>query len=165
MYGFGVFITLLSVCTVNNSRQVVLNIPILMLSWIFLVFAFTYGNALSVQEEYTEFRISQVINDLNDLDILQNDKEIVVQIEGDIGQSPILEAMPQDYQMLNRLIPRTFCGDGSYWGKYRFFHYYNLKNIVEDTEIDLTTYNLPILEDHLYHTIYGNDSYILIELK
>jgi hypothetical protein len=164
MYGFGILITLLGVCTVKNSKQIFFTVPILMLSWTFFVFAFTYGNALSVQEEYTEFRISQVINDLNDLEILQNDKEIVVQIEGDIGQSPILEAMPQDYQMLNRLIPSTFCGNWK-WGKRKFFNYYGLKNIVEDTEIDLTTYNLPILEDHMYHTIYGNDSYILIELK
>jgi hypothetical protein len=164
MYGFGILITLLGVCTVKNSKQIFFTVPILMLSWTFFVFTFTYGNALSVQEEYTEFRISQVINDLNDLEILQNDKEIVVQIEGDIGQSPILEAMPQDYQMLNRLIPSTFCGNWK-WGKRKFFNYYGLKNIVEDTEIDLTTYNLPILEDHMYHTIYGNDSYILIELK
>jgi hypothetical protein len=97
------------------------------------------------------------------LEILQNDKEVVTQIDGDIGQSPILATMPQDYQMLNRLVPHTFgdCG----WGTQKFFYYYGLKNIVENTEIDLTTYNLPVIEDHMYHTIYGNESYILIELK
>jgi hypothetical protein len=163
MYGFCVFITILSVYTVNRTKIQVANVPILILGWTFFVFAFTYGNALSVQEEYTEFRISQVINNINDLEILQDDKEIVVQIEGDIGLSPILEAMPQSYQMLNRLIPSTF--SGSWEGKRKFFYYYGLKNIVWNEKIDLTTYNLPMLEEHMYYTIYGNDSYILIELK
>jgi hypothetical protein len=163
MYGFCVFITILSVYTVNRTKIQVANVPILILGWTFFVFAFTYGNALSVQEEYTEFRISQVINDLNDLEILQDDKETVVQIDGDIGLSPILEAMPQSYQMLNRLIPSTF--SGSWEGKRKFFYYYGLKNIVWNEKIDLTTYNLPMLEEHMYYTIYGNDSYILIELK
>jgi hypothetical protein len=163
MYGFCVFITILGVYIASKSEIQLANVPILILGWTFMVFAFTYGNALSVQEEYTEYRIEQVINNLVDLEIFQNDKEKVVQISGDIGQSPILEAMPQDYQMLNRLIPSTFGGTWS--GIRKFFYYYGVQNIVLNEDIDITTYNLPMLEEHLYYTIYGNDSYILIELK
>jgi hypothetical protein len=165
MYGFCVFVTLLGVSVVKDSKKMVVNIPVIILSWTYFVFAFTYGNALSIQKEYTEFRISQVIEDLNDLDILQNNKEVVVQIDGDIGSSPILEAMPQDYQMLNRLIPSMFNGSGEGYGSFQFFNYYDLKNVVKLNDLDLTTYNLPLIEDHMYHTFYGNDEYLLIELK
>lgn len=72
--------------------------------------------------------------------------------------------MPQDYEMLNRLIPITFQGK-QYWGTYEFYHYYNLTNIVKDDSIDLTTYDLPVLKDTMYHTIKGEGQYILVELK
>jgi hypothetical protein len=51
------------------------------------------------------------------------------------------------------------------WGWYGFYNYYGLKNVVQDDDIDLTTYDLPVIEDHMYHTIRGKDNYILIELK
>jgi hypothetical protein len=164
MYGFGVLLTICAVCIVTNKSSNSLDKGIvLILCWTFFVFAFTYGNALSVQKEYAEFRINEVIGDLNDIEGLGEDHEVVVQIEGDIGLSPILETMTQNYQMLKRLMPYTF--SSGYWGSYWFFNYYDLKNIVSDDSIDLTTFNLPLIGDHMYHTIYGNDSYILIDLK
>jgi hypothetical protein len=72
--------------------------------------------------------------------------------------------MPQNYQMLNRLVPITFRENWD-WGEFGFFNYYGLKNVVLDEDIDLTTYDLPIIEEHMYHTIRGKDNYILIELK
>jgi hypothetical protein len=166
MYGFSVFITLLGVDTAKSSNALVIKSPILLLGWTFLVFAFTYGNALSVQKDYVDFKTSQVIDDLNDMEILESDNEIAVQIEGEFEKSPILQEMPQNYQILNRLIEDSFFDEN--WGTYKLFHYYNLNiinNKLRNKEIDLTTYNLPMLEDHMYYTIYGNDSYILIKYK
>jgi hypothetical protein len=164
MYGFGIMIVLLAVCVVENVSFVVGNVVTLVLGWAFFLFAFTYGNALTVQKEYTEFRVEQVIDSINDLEALQSGKDVVVQIAGNIGLSPILDEMPQNYQMLNKLIPATF-SSGSYYGEYRFYNYYNLKNVVWNSDIDLTTYELPLLENHMYYSIYGNESYILVELK
>lgn len=136
----------------------------LILSWMFFVFAFTYGNSLYVQKEYTNFRMKEVIEDLADMEVFLSGDSVTVQISGTIGQSPILRNMPQDYEMLNRLIPITFQGK-QYWGTYEFYHYYNLTNIVKDDSIDLTAYDLPVLKDTMYHTIKGEGQYILVKLK
>lgn len=164
MYGFGIMITILSIVIAEKGQCFLYKMPAIVLSWTFFVFAFTYGNALYVQKEYTDFRITQVIGDLNDMDVFLADEPVIVQISGRIQQSPILRSMPQDYAMLNRLIPITFRESWG-WGLCGFYQYYDLKNVVRDSSIDLTTYNLPIISDHMYHTIRGNDKYILVELK
>jgi hypothetical protein len=165
MYGFGILLTLLSATIAEQKKDLVIKVPVIMIGWVFFVFAFTYGNALYVQKEYTDFRITQVIEDLNDLEIFTTGEPVTVQIAGSIGYSQVIDNMPQNYQMLNRLVPMTFGDDDWWWGTYGFYHYYGLKNVVLDRDIDLTTYDLPVIEDHIYHTIRGKDNYILIELK
>jgi hypothetical protein len=164
MYGFGILLTLLSVTIAEQRKVLAVKVPVLLLGWIFFVFAFTYGNALYVQKEYTDFRISQVIEDLNDLEVFTTGEQVTVQISGSIGYSPVIDNMPQNYQMLNRLIPITFRENWT-WGLFGFYNYYGLKNVVWDDSIDLTTYDLPVIEEHMYHTIRGRDNYILVELK
>jgi hypothetical protein len=164
MYGFGILLTLFSVTIAEQKKVLMVKVPIVLLGWIFFVFAFTYGNALYVQKEYTDFRITQVIEDLNDLEIFTTGEQVTVQIAGSIGYSPVIDNMPQNYQMLNKLIPSTFSGDWM-WGLYGFYNYYGLENVVQDDDIDLTTYDLPVIEEHMNYTIRGKDNYILIELK
>lgn len=164
MYGFGVLITLAGICTMEKCAGILLKVPMLLLSLAFFVFSFTYGNALYVQKEYTDFRIQMVIEDLNDMDVFLSDRPVVVQISGTIGYSPVISNMPQNYYVLDRLIPITFQG-GWQWGQAGFYWYYGLKNVIRDPSVDLTTYELPVLEDKMYHTIRGRDNYILIELK
>lgn len=173
MYGFGIFITLLMVTVVKETASGVFRAPIMLLSWTFFVFAFTYGNALDVQKEYSDFRITQVIEDLNDMKLFTKGQPVMVQITGNAGYAPSIRNMPQNYQILNRLLSMENCfGETDLWGKkldaagtYRFYNWYNLKNVVQDEDVDLRTYQLPVLEEHMYHTIRGRDSYILIELK
>ena len=164
MYGFGVFITILSICAAEVRQSTEIRVPALTLAWIFFVFSLTYGNALYVQKNYTDFRIMQVITDLNDMEVFLGEKPVVVQIAGSIGQSPVIRPMNKKYNILNRLIPITFRESWS-WGQKQFFGYYGLKNVIRDTSIDLTTYELPVIKDTMYHTISGKDQYILIRLK
>lgn len=119
MYGFGAFIAFIGVAVVTGKKMHVARAASMALSWCFVVFAFTYGNALDVQKEYTDFRIKTVITDLNSLEVFSTDTVKTVQISGSIGQSPILRNMPQDYQMLNRLVPITFRQDWM-WGGMNF---------------------------------------------
>lgn len=165
MYGFGVFITILGVNIVGQQGKILFQAAAFAVSWTFFVFAFTYGNALYTQKEYTDFRIQAVIDDLNDMDVFLAGQAVSVQISGTIGQSPVIQRMPQNYQILNRLIPITFQGPGWGWGKCGFYNYYGLKNVVEAPLEDVTTNELPVLEDKMYHTIKGKDNYILVELK
>ena len=104
-----------------------------------------------------------MISDLNSLEQFKTGNVKNVQISGSIGYSPVIKNMPQDYQILNRLIPINFREKWS-WGKNRFCYYYNIKNIYCYNSLDLTKEELSVLKDTMYHTIKGNDNYILIEL-
>lgn len=164
MYGFGVFIAFLSAMITSAKKMYIEKIVCVLLSWFFFAFSFTYGNALVVQSIYTDFRVSMVMDDLNDMERFTTDETKTVQISGTIGYSPIISNMPQDYKMLNRLVPVTF-RESWMWGQEGFFSYYGIKNSVRDTTVDLTTYELPVIKNTMYHTIKAADNYILIELK
>ena len=164
MYGFGVFIALMSMLIMDSRKVYFSKLGVCILSYCFIVFSFTYGNALNVQDEYNNFRVNLVIEDLNDLEILQDNKMKYVQISGTIGQSPILKNMPQDYQMLNRLIPILFREKWP-WGAYYFYNYFNLKNITPIYIEDLEKYSFTVIKDTMYHTILRNEDLIIIKLK
>jgi hypothetical protein len=164
MYGFAVLLVLLMAAIAGQKDAAALKALVALFSWVVFVFAFTYGNALYSQKEYTDFVISQVIEDLNDLEIFNSGNKVTVQIAGSIGYAPVINNMPQNYQILNRLIPVNF-RESWMWGQYSFYNYYGLRNVVWDDSIDLTEYDLPVIEEHMYETIRGNDNYILVELK
>ena len=115
---------------------------------------------LFVQKEYTDFRIQAVIHDLKDLDFTISGEKDAVRIEGSIGYAPAVVNASSIYPVIQRLVPVTF-KDG-YWGGYGFFYYYALKNIFQNDNIET---DLPLLKDTMYHTIWGKDGYIRIQLK
>lgn len=166
MYGFGAFLAAVAVTISSSKKAYLFKILCIGLSWIFFVFGFTYANALKEQSEYADFRITAVVEDLNELDVMKTDNTKTIQVTGTIGYSPIIENMPDTYQILRRLVPKGFEG-GYYWGRCKFVNYYNIKNIVWTADIgeDISEYDLPVLKDTMYHTIKGNEKYILIELK
>lgn len=164
MYGFGVLLTVFGMTAAEGKKRVPLKIPAVVLSWVFFVFSFTYGNALSVQKDYTDFRTRLVISDLQEVEAFRSDAPVTVQLSGSIGKAPVLWNMPQNYQMLNRLIPDTF-GGGDDLTQYGFYCYYDLQNVVWNPDVDLRKMDLPVLEDNMYHTIRGEGSYVLVELK
>lgn len=164
MYGFGVLITVLCVMVAQEGARLPVKLPGLVLAWSFFVFAFTYGNALNLQKDYTQFRLQLVLQDVSELEVLDQDREVTVQISGTIGKTPILDNMPQNYQMLNRLVPETFAGTDDLQ-QIGFFYYYKLPNMKKAEEVDLTTMDLPVLKETSYHRISGNQEYVLIELK
>ncbi len=165
MYGFCVFISLISLSVVSiTKKQYLLKFVSLVLSWCFIIFSLTYGNALVEQEKYADFRIETVIQDLNNLEIFQLDSEKKIQITGTIGWAPIIRNKPQHYRILNRLVPITF-QEKSFWGDYKLLHYYGVENLVRDTSIDLTVLDLPKVRDTMYHNIYADKNNVLIELK
>ena len=164
MYGFGVLLTVFGMTAAEGKKRVPLKIPAVVLSWVFFVFSFTYGNALSVQKDYTDFRTRLVISDLQEVEAFRSDAPVTVQLSGSIGKAPVLWNMPQNYQMLNRLIPDTF-GGGDDLTQYGFYCYYDLQNVVWNPDVDLREMDLPVLEDNMYHTIRGEGSYVLVVLK
>lgn len=163
-YAFLLAILTLLVMGVLSFGMYPVKILCICLCWAFFTFSFTYGNALAEQYRYTNFRINLVIEDMNDMEIFTSEDIKTVQISGNIGKSPVIRQQNQSYQILNRLVPNTF-GSGWVWSEYYFYEYFSFINVTKDSTIDLTAYNLLIIKDTMYHTIRGNEKYVLIELK
>lgn len=169
MFGFGVLLALLGVYAAQaDIRPLPVKLVPLALSWLFFTFSFTYGNALYVQREYNDFRTVNVIQELNRLEAFRSEEKKTVQIFGSVGLAPILRNQPQNYGMLNRLVPVAFQGPESYHGIVELSYYYGLKNarvIYGTSETDLSAMDLPVLSDTMYFTILGDEEHIMIRLK
>lgn len=164
MYGFGVLLALLGVTTAEGEKFRTIKVPALVLSWVFFVFSFTYGNALNYQREYTDFRIELVLDDLSEMDIFCTGQKVDLQISGSIGHAPVIDNMPQNYNMLNRLVPESFAG-GDDLMQCRFLEYYGIKNAISTPHADLLNQNLPEVKNTMYHTIYADENQVLVVLK
>jgi len=151
MYGAGVFLAVIGVY-VTSMDLALMKIPAVVLGWVFFVFTFTYGNALHMQNEYTDFRMVAVIEELNGLDEFASNEVKNVQIAGTIGYAPALTGVMERYGILKRLVPVTFA-EGWMWAGYKFYNYYGLKNVVSESTVDLRTCNLPVIKDTMYFTI------------
>ena len=164
MYGFGVFISVISTAAVASENKIIKigRIAAAALAWTFIVFSFEYGNALSYQKEYTEFRIDQVVSSINALEL--EGEEINVQLEGDTGLAPAIENIPADGRMLTNLIPIYF-GEDESWGYAAFLQYRGLERFYHDSSVDLRELDLPLLADTELHTIRGDENNLLIILK
>lgn len=161
MYGFGVTLSLISIYIVMNTKNIIGKVFVFILFWFFFVHAFIYGNALIQQEEYANFRMKIVINDLIENDLLSNDSTKRLRIIGSIGYAPSLQNLPQ---ITYRLIPINFGDSVWVWAYTEFISYHGLKGIVVDNEIKKDDEKLIIIEDNIFHTIKANDDSILIEL-
>ena len=68
------------------------------------------------------------------------------------------------YPVLDDLVPDLF-GDSHFkWSSYQLEHYYGIRYLHWDPRCSPPA-DLELLVDTMYHTIYGNKDYILIELK
>lgn len=163
MYGIGCLIAFFGIFAVDKApKAYVSKAACLVLSWAFFVFSFTYGNALSVQAQYTDFRITEAIDDLLDCDTLASE-EVTLQITGSIGYSPVLENMLEDFPIIERLVPVTFQGDG-WWGEYGLRYYYSLPEMKFAESYEPPEREMEVIADNYYHTIRADETYIWIEL-
>lgn len=162
MYGFCVAIVLLAVMASDFCRKSgYLYAPILALGWSFIIFSFIYGNALEYQKKYETFRRDLIVADLSDINYVTDEKVVTVQLKGDAGHSPVIENTINTYPIIKRLVPVMLRGNWT-WGEAELFDNYGL-NIVKGDDLD--TENLPILKKTTYHSIYGNNEKLLVELK
>ena len=165
MYGFGVYLAIIATCVCTAEKAYPEKAVCTALSWLFIVFAFVYGNCIRVQAEYTDFRIQLIISDLNELEEFNNDNLKMIKFKGDIGYSPIIENIPRDnYTMLDSLLPKPL-GDEDVLSSVGFYYFYNIPNIVRYDYTTMLDENMPVLKDTVYHTIRGNGTDFVIELK
>jgi len=166
MYGIGAYIAFIGIGNMaEGAGKWLTRVLTCILAWVFITFSCAYGNALAVQDKYIDFRISEVIEDLTDLKEFNSDGEKSVKIVGSAGHAPALQNAMGNCNMLRRLIPITFIQDW-YWGAYKFFNYYGLKNVKENTDALPDFYDgWILLQESSYHRIYGQDNKFIIELK
>lgn len=172
MLGFGAFLSFLSVSLAGAEKAYPAKLMCFALSWVFFVFAFIYGNALYQQQQYVDFRVTALMNDLKDLECLRAVREeedrIPTQIYGRMVKAPVLtHSRPNDnYELLDRLIRPTFY-EGFGWSFYYFLHYFSIdKYIVEDDYSQSFRHlGLPLLKDTVYHSIWGDGEKLLIQIK
>lgn len=163
MYGFGVFVAAL--CIFAADKLNVTKVAVAVLAWVLFVFSFTYGNALSLQNEYTEFRIQQVLTDLNHIFDPEERNATTVQVVGTVGHAPAVENMIEEFGILKDLVTVQFRDSDSYWGDYKLIYYYHMDFLEKAYDTDLTELDLPVISDTVYHTIHGDEKHILIVLK
>lgn len=169
MYGFGCLAAFLAILAAGAKKMYPAKIASMCLSYAFFAFAFTLGNAVAEQDRYTQVRLEAVIFDLNSMDAFYSQEQKHIQLKGSVPLSPVIRNMPQNYQMLNRMI-RKYFGGSDYWQEYYFFHYFDLQNVVQDDtpaspDEDLTAADLPVVKDTMYHTIRGDGTDFVIEIK
>lgn len=170
MYGIGALIAFLAVSVAVSRKAIPEKAVVLAFSWLMIVFSFVYGNALYVQAQWTDFRITAAIEGLNDIEAFANDDMKEIQLKGDAGYSPVLSSELEYYPVLNRLVPLTFRDFGT-WGREGFLNYYGLRN-VQYVEVspdvagsDFSQLGLPLVIESMYQNIYGNGQQYLIEIK
>lgn len=168
MQGVGVMVCLMAIVVAEErklktgARKYVWGVGVVtavVLTYLFGIFGFTYGNALAVQRDYTEFRIEVVVNDLEDK-VREGD---VVEMAGSIGLASALENAVKQYPILARLVPTGL--EEGYWGQYKIMRYYGMRGLERDLEEVPVVEEYPILEEGWYHNLRMRDGVIVVELK
>lgn len=166
MYGIGIPITLIMLNSVNGTGKYISKLFVIGLCYCFFAFSFTYGNTLSEQKRYVDFRVQNVINGLNDLKIMNSSNTKTVKLVGTVGKSPVIAKMPKNYEtILSRLVSQSF-GGTSIWNEYYFKNYFKLKNVKVDYTADIPKDKFKIEKDTMYYKIESNGKdFIIITLK
>jgi hypothetical protein len=157
LLGFGVFIAAISICNIFSHNKAAI-ISVFMLNWCFMVFAFSYGNALVDQKRYTNFRIEMLLHDLSSLFPGRDTSKMPVSMENGIGFGPVTENISEHYPVIKRLVP-----DNRHYHLYiylsEYFHWGRGKS---ENEIPS---DMTVVLDSYYHTIRSNGEHIYVTFK
>lgn len=163
MYAIGAFIAIISVYVVSGEKkELFLAVPVVVLSWCFFSFSFTYGNALHEQDTFRNMQIDMVISDLNE--IMNGSGPKRIQAIGQIDFAPAIKHMPEkDYLILRRLLKPSY--GTTPWMSYRLTEASGLNNLVYDANIAFEEDKFTVLKDTALYIIYGNSDSILVKFK
>ena len=163
MYGVGMMLAVMALCICSSAgfRNLPGKVAILLLGWCFFSFTFLYGNSLTEQKDFSEYRLMALVQDLNDLEQLQNKETVRIQFFGDSVLSPVVKRRSEDYHILKRLVPPTL-------GEYRWAQQYMAKytgfahlKLVQGRK--LSKMDLPLIKKTAFYSIYGNEDCLRVE--
>jgi hypothetical protein len=157
LLGFGVFIAVINIRIAAGHNRAAL-ISVLMLNWCFMVFAFSYGNALADQKRYTNFRVEMLLHDLSGLFPGRDKSKMPVRMENRIGFGPVTENISEHYPVIKRLIP-----DNQHYHLYIYLsEYFHWGEGVSKNEAPP---DMPVVFDSYYHTIRSDGEHIHVIFK
>lgn len=162
MYGFGVFIACIAVYLSSIPKKIVL-LPAVLLYWCFFVFSFTYGNALSEQKRYNNFRTEILLHDLSTIFPNKTEEPLQVKLVNSEGFAPSIQNIARRNPVIRRLVPLYLDGGFWYWWmSFQSLRHYNF-NLQEDESIEED--GLDNIFDTYYHTIKTDGRKVLVILK
>ena len=166
MYPIGATLAILGVYVVSGKGVLAkcMRVPVLVLSWCFLVFALTFGNALREQDKYRNMVEDMVISDLNGLKMMQDGKVRSIQVSGNLGFAPVILHMPQEYKILDRLMMPSF-SEYVPWMAARITEQSGLPNLVYSETVKMEEMELPLIKETVFYDIMGDKDNILIKFK
>lgn len=164
MYPLGAAIAIFAVyVTSGKNKMILFKIPVMALSWCFVVFALTYGNVLKEQDNYRNMVMDLTIADINELPMMQDGQTKDIALCGNVGFSPVVLNMPANYTIVQRLLMPSY-SEYVPWMAYRLTHQSGLHlSLVEGD--DLKEDELPILKETVLYNIYGDREKILVKFK
>ena len=164
MYPLGAAIAIFAIYVASGEgKKALFKVPVMVLSWCFVVFALTYGNALKEQDNYRNMVMDMAIADINELPMMQDGKTKDIILRGNVGFSPVVLNMPTDYTIMQRLLMPSY-SEYVPWMAYKLTHQSGLHlTLIEgdDSEHD----ELLMLKETVLYNIYGDEEHLLVEFK
>ena len=96
--------------------------------------------------------------------VLEGPGEKTLRVTGSIGYAPSIRNMPQDFQILNRLVPIMFQDSAWYWGVYGFMNYYGFSGANIVFTGDYWDMDLPVIVNNAYNMIASDGEAIWVNL-
>ena len=160
LLSFGIFLAILCICIIDYKKTATL--VVLILNWCFLVFAFSYGNALADQARYEKFRIGLLLHDLSTLYPDRNKEDILFHLKNSINYAPTVKNISKHNPIIERLVPKGL-GDGVWGFDYCMEHYNFATKDNRNDGFDILDF--PVVLDSYYHTIKSDGENFLVILK
>lgn len=167
IYAIGILIAIIGTFTLSIDKKYLSVSAIVILSWMCIVFSTIYGNALSLQKDYTAYRMEQVLDDINELRVLENKEDVKLQFAGTEWTNTAVRNLTNEYPVLKRLMPILFDDNQDYyWGPKQVCGFYEEAlghvQIIYSKNYDLQEYSL--VKETTNYTIYQNDESVLVYL-
>lgn len=137
------------------KRIKLLYIPLFCVIYGSITFLYTFGNCLKQQNEYQNFRIKNMISDLNEL---TTTSKPTIELKGNVGYCKTIDLAVEKYPVIRQLLV-PMPGNNGFWDE-DMFYFYNF--VFEKSEIES---ELQLLKSTYYHDIYGDGNNFIIELK
>lgn len=137
LVGVGAFMAVVAMCAcilAEGWLAIVAGVSNIILIYAFIVYGLAFGNGLSSQKDYADFRIQQLVNELvnSRVDISSGDTSL--KLIGDIGPSPVMQHVIELYPVTNRIFYlQSGLNDKSYWGYRQLIDYYGANVAANET--------------------------------